>query len=233
MQTLLKWTFCPAVLLLILAAAYAHAQDDPGSFPGFTPENTIRGTVTATSTNVFTIRTDEGETYKVLYSVNSRIVKDRGPAKSSDIHIGDMMIATGNLDKKAHTVGAAILLGVDAEDVKKAREGLGKTWTAGKVTAIHLGDEPTITLDRLDGVKQTFAVDENTSFQHRHESITLGDIKTGDSLRADGHLNGKLFLATSVHLFTAGEHGGNPTDFADHPGAGYAHPSSSTGVPQG
>ncbi len=220
-------------LLMAAAASFAPAQDDPGSFPGFTPENTVRGTVTATAPNAFTIRTDEGEIYKVLYSVNSRIVKDRGPAKASDIHTGDMIIATGNLDAKARTVGAAILLGVDAEEVKKAREGLGKTWTAGKVTAIHLGDVPTITLERLDGAKQTFAVDENTSFQHRHESITLGDIKAGDSLRADGHLSGKLFLATSVHLYTPGEHGGNPSDFADHPGAGQAHPSSTTGGPQG
>jgi len=220
-------------LSLSLAAALwcapsLRAQDDPGNFPGINAGNTVRGTVTASSPNAFSIRTDEGETWKVLYSANSRIVKDRGPVKPTDIHAGDMLIATGNVDTKAHTVGAALLFSLDADDVRKAREGLGKTWTAGKVKAVDLGDTPKITLDRLDGVTQTFFVDENTSFQHRHESITLADIKAGDSVRAEGHLSGKLFLATSVHLFIPGEHGGG--DPADYPGS--QKPVHPTGAPR-
>jgi hypothetical protein len=203
----LRWT---AITLTFVASSFcARAQDDPGTFTGFNADNSIRGTVTAAGPSTFTIRTDDGDIYKVLYSVNSRIVMDRGPAKPTDIHTGDMLFATGNLDTKARTVGAAVIIGIGAEDVRKAREGLGKTWTAGKITAVDLGDTPKITVARLDGVSQTFIVDESTSFQHHHESITLADIKAGDSLRAEGHLSGKLFLATTVHVFNPGERGGD------------------------
>jgi hypothetical protein len=197
----------PRILMsLLLLAVRAGAQDDSGNWPGFNDSNTIRGTVTAAGPSTFTVRTDDGVIYKVLYSVNSRVIADRGPAKVTDIHTGDMLIATGNVDTSTKTVGAAVLIGIDAEEVRKARAGLGKTWTAGKITSIDLGDVPHITLDRLDGAKQTFSVDENTSFKHRHESITLADIKAGESLRAEGHLAGKIFLATNVYLFKAGEH---------------------------
>lgn len=206
--------------LALLLTSAASAQDDTTGWPGFNDSNTVRGTVTASGTNTFTIRTDDGVTYKVLYSVNSRVMANRGQAKPADIHTGDMLIATGNVDPAAKTVGAAVLIGIDAEEVKKARAGLGKTWTAGKITAVELGDEPRITLDRLDGLKQTFAVDENTSFKHRHESITLADIKAGESLRADGHLSGKTFLATNVYLFKAGEHGDSDPSSA---GSGRSH----------
>jgi len=208
-RALFRALFCLfAVVALTVVSGYrACAQDDPSSMAGFNADNTVRGTVTASGPNNFTIRTDDGVVYKVLYSVNSRVMADRGPAKPADIHVGDMLLASGNVDNKAKTVGAAVLIGIDAEQVRKAREGLGKTWTAGRITAIDLGDVPRITLDRLDGVKQTLQVDENTSFKHHHESITLDDIKAGDSLRADGHLEGKIFVATNVFIFNPGEHG--------------------------
>jgi len=51
---------------------------------------------------------------------------------------------------------------VDAEQVKKAREAMGKTMISGTVTAI---DELKITIKRTDDVMQTIAVDEDTSFR--------------------------------------------------------------------
>ena len=201
---------CALLLVFVFfVSLLTHAQEDndAGYWPGFNDSNTVRGTVTGAGVNTFTIRTDDGIVYKVLYSVNSRVMANRGPAKPTDIHTGDMLIATGNVDAGAKTVGAAVLIAIDAEEVRKARAGLGKTWTAGKITGVDLGDAPHITLDRLDGAKQTFLVDENTSFKHRHESITLADIKAGESLRAEGHLSGKTFLATDVYLFKAGERG--------------------------
>ena len=201
-------------LLLSLAGAVAcliaAAQDDSSGWVGFNPDNTIRGTVTAGGAGTFTIRTDEGAVYKVLYSVNSRIMANRGPAKAADIHTGDMLIATGNVDNAAKTVGAAVLIGVPADEVRKMREGLGKTWTAGKITAVAMDDTPRITLARLDGANQTIDVDENTSFKRHHESITMADIKAGESLRADGHLVGKTFLAETVSVFMPGERGEMP-----------------------
>ncbi len=197
----------------------AAAQDDSSGWAGFNPDNTIRGTVTAGGVNTFTIRTDEGAVYRVLYSVNSRIMANRGPAKAVDIHTGDMLIATGNVDNAAKTVGAAVLIGVPAEEVRKMREGLGKTWTAGKITSVAIGDTPRITLARLDGANQTIDVDENTSFKRRHESITMADIKTGENLRADGHLVGKDFLAETVNVFVPTDHGDMPAGANQNKGA--------------
>ncbi len=51
---------------------------------------------------------------------------------------------------------------VDAEQMKKAQEDLGKTYIAGKVTAI---DELKLTIKRADGVTQVIEVDEGTSFR--------------------------------------------------------------------
>ena len=194
----------------LAASGTACAQDDESGWPGFSPDNTVRGTVTAGAANTFTIRTDEGVVYKVLYSVNSRIMANRGPAKAADIHDGDMLIATGNVDNGNKTVGAAVLIGIPADEVKKMREGLGKTWTAGKITAISIGDTPRISLARLDGANQTIDVDENTSFKRHHESITMADIKAGENLRADGHLVGKSFLAQTVNVFKPGDRGDMP-----------------------
>ena len=192
-------------LLVFLCSPYSLAQDETSGWPGFNADNTVRGTVTAAEPNSFVLRTDDGIVYKVLYSVNSRFFSpERGSQKPADVHNGDMLIATGNVDNAKKTVGAAVLIGVPAEEVRKAREGLGKTWTAGKITSISLNDEPRITLARLDGVTQTIAVDENTSFKRHHESITLADIKSGEALRADGHVVGKTFVAATVNVFIPG-----------------------------
>jgi hypothetical protein len=210
-----------ATLAFALGAAHAQDEDEATGWPGFNADNTIRGTVISAAPNTFNIRTDDGATYKVLYSVNSRIMANRGPGKAADIHTGDMLIATGNLDNKAKTIGAAVLIGVGADEVKKARDGLGKTWTAGRITAVSMSDAPKITLSRLDGINQTIAVDENTSFKRHHESITMADIKAGEGLRAEGHLVGKAFLAATVNVFTPGHYDGMP---GTGPEQGNTHP---------
>ena len=43
--------------------------------------NGVRGTVTAAGVSSFTIRTDEGDTYQVLYSPNSRLMKIASPLR--------------------------------------------------------------------------------------------------------------------------------------------------------
>jgi Domain of unknown function (DUF5666) len=155
----------------------------------------VGGTVTAIAGSDYTIKTEEGDVYKVTTTVNTRIMKDRQPAKAADIHVGDMLMIGGVVDAKAKTVGAAFVAVVDAEQVKKMREDLGKTWVAGKVTAI---DETKITIHRVDGVSQTIAVDENTSFRSRKESVTLADIKVGDNVNARGALKDGVFVAAEL-----------------------------------
>ncbi len=155
----------------------------------------VRGTVTAVFPAYLTIKTAEGDSYKVSTGANTRMFKNHEPVKMSDIHVGDMLIAAGEVDSKAKTVGAAFVAVVDAERVRKMREELGKSWISGKVTAIN---ETKISIDRIDGVSQTIVVDENTSFRKRRESITLADIKVGDNVNGRGQLKDGVFVATQL-----------------------------------
>lgn len=158
--------------------------------------------VTAATTGNFLVRTEQGENYKVFYGPNTRIMKDRQPISANEIHLGDELIAAGQLDRKAKTLGAVLLYDVDAAEVRKARQGLGKTWTAGKVTSIH---DLSIIIEVIDSKQtQRIMVDENTSFRKQKESVTLGDIKVGDFISARGALHDGAFLATVLRVVEPG-----------------------------
>ena len=160
----------------------------------------VHGTVTAISGSEFTIKTEDGTTYKIATSPNTHIMKDRQPIKASDIHTGDVVMTGGEVDEKAHTVGAVFLAVLDAEQVarmKQMQADFGKTWTAGKITAIN---ELTLTIERPDKKTQTISVDENTSFQKHRESITLADIKVGDTVTSRGALKDGNFVATQLSV---------------------------------
>jgi hypothetical protein len=176
-------------------------QNGAGMGQAFGRGNGVRGTVTAAKPNSFTIRTDEGDIYQVLYSPNTRFMKDRQPMDAGDVHVGDMLMAGGLVDAKAKTVGAVLVVDVDAKEVEKARAAFGKTWVMGKVTAIH---DLKIIIERAgDKHLQTLEVDENTSFRKRREDVTLADVKVGDMISAEGALHADTFLATTLRIMPA------------------------------
>jgi len=188
--------------------------------------NSAHGKVTAISGTEITIRDEQGQVYKVETGPNTRIRKDRAEAKISDIHVGDTVVAGGNLDEQAKSVGAMfvmVLTPEQAAQMEKMRADFGKTWTAGKITAIK---DLTVTVERPDKVTQTVAVDENTTF-HRGArgnatDITFPDIKVGDMLRADGSVKGDTFLATNLVVMEPRQPGqgrGNRQGAAGAPGA--------------
>jgi Domain of unknown function (DUF5666) len=201
-----------ALSAAILTAATGYAQEGDGPPDGgdgmgraFGRGNGVRGTVTATAADSFTIRTDEGDTYKVLFSVNTRLMKERQPIEASEIHVGDMLMAGGVVDAKAKTVGAVVLFDIDAAQVRSAKAGFGKTWVAGKVTGVH---DLKITIERSgDKQVQVVAVDENTSFRKHREDVTLADVKVGDFITAQGALHEDSFLATNLRIMTPGAGG--------------------------
>jgi hypothetical protein len=163
------WT---AKLLLIVAAValptIALAQDEQdGPRQGgmaFAGGQMVRGTVTATSADHLTVKTEAGEVYQVALSTNTRLTKERQPVKAADIKVGDGVGAMGVLDAPTKTVHAVFVGVIDAEQVKKARENMGKTYITGKVTAIDM-DALKLTVMRPDGVSQVIGVDEQTSFK--------------------------------------------------------------------
>lgn len=191
-------------MFALLATLPTKAQDDEDQgWAQFSRENTLRGTVVSAAPGgktdgSFAVKTDSGEPWKVLYGVNTRLMRGRDAVRAAEIETGDMIFAAGNVDAKKRTVGAAILIDVPAEEVRKAREGLGKTWSAGKITAIA-GTK--IQVHRLDGVEQEIAVDENTSFRDKRDSVTLADLRPGEGFRAEGRVMNGTFTATVLTVF--------------------------------
>jgi hypothetical protein len=191
-------------VLLLLSVAMLSAQDDNDQGWGqFSRENTLRATVVSAAPagkneGSLAVKTDSGQPWKVLYGVNTRLMKGRDQVRANEIQVGDMIFAAGNVDAKKKTVGAAILIDVPAEEVRKAREGLGKTWAAGKIVAIK---GTRIQVHRLDGVDQSIAVDENTSFREKRDSVTLADLRPGEGFRAEGHVLNGTFMATTFTVF--------------------------------
>jgi hypothetical protein len=201
-----------------------------GGFPG--GGRGLLGSVTEVAADHYIIKTDSGETYTVHFSVNTRILK-QGPErrrtadgsggrqrgqggsgdsdrptpqalKPTDIKVGDVITAAGEVDTTAKSVGAVFILQVDPERAKQMREmqaNFGKTWLGGRITAV---EGTTITIEgMIDHAPHTIAVDENTSFHQRRDAITLADIKPGEQLRAEGAVQGGVFLATTVNAMPA------------------------------
>jgi hypothetical protein len=129
--------------------------------------------------------------------------------KATDIKVGDVIAAAGDIDAAAKSVGAMRIVQLDPDAAKRMQEqaaGFGKTWLQGKVTAIN---GTTITLTgALDNAPHTVVADENTTFRQRRDPITLADIQVGDTVRADGAVSNGVFTATAVSI--GGGMGGPP-----------------------
>jgi preprotein translocase subunit YajC len=142
--------------------------------------------------------------------------------KATDIKVGDAIVAAGDIDATAKSVGATRIVQLDPDAAKRMQEqaaSFDKTWLGGKVTAIN---GTTITLTgALDNAPHTVAADENTTFRRRRDPITLADIQVGDTVRAEGALKDGVFTATAVSI--GGGMGGPPPN--GPPGAPSGPPS--------
>jgi hypothetical protein len=121
------------------------------------------------------------------------------PIKVTDIKVGDVIEARGEVDAAAKSVGANSVALVDPERAKQMQEmeaNFGKTWLMGKVTAID-GVKVTLT-GALDNAPHSFVADENTTVRRRRDPITLADIQVGDTVRAEGVVKDGAFTASSV-----------------------------------
>jgi hypothetical protein len=245
---LARLTLC-AALAAVFAAPVLRAQDEPPQQEGprgggmgsggmfMMGANNVHGKVTAISGTGLTLQDEQGQTYKVQTGPNTRIRKDREEAKFSDIHVGDTIIAMGNLDDQTKALGAMFVMLPTPEQVaqmEKMRATFGKTWTAGKITAIK---DLTLTIERPDKVTQTVAVDENTTFHKgargQATDITFPDIKVGEMLRADGSVQGNNFLATNVVVMEPRQPGERRFGNGGPPGSRTQQQPQPEGTPQG
>jgi hypothetical protein len=233
-QLVIRLCVVGLLLLAVVAAMPVRliAQDEEqDATPAFAGSHMVRGTVTAAAGNQLTVKTEAGEVYQVVVSANTRLTRDRQPLKVKDIKVGDGVGAMGVLDVPTKTVHALFVGVMDAEQVKKAREDIGKAYIVGKVTAIDM-DALKLTVMRPDGVSQVIGVDEGTSFKRggrqmaamvtggggmgsgrgddagdKAESITLADVKVGDSVAGRGALKNGLFVPAELRVMDAAARG--------------------------
>ena len=212
-----------AAKLLLLATAVAmpvtvlaqDGQDGPRQGgAAFAGGQMVRGTVTAATADHLTLKTEAGEIYQVSVSANTRVSKDRQPVKMADIKVGDVVGAMGVLDSPTKTVHAVFVGVMDAEQVKKARENMGKTYITGKVTAIDM-DALKVTVMRTDGVSQVIAVDEQTSFKRGGRGMIALANGAGPIEMGPGGGGGRGSGNGNGGAAGAGNGGGESITFAD------------------
>ena len=209
--------------IVIVGTGMIRAQGEAGP-PAFARGPMVRGTVTAIATDHFSLKTDDGDTYQIVLTPNTRLMKDRQPVKVADVKVGDGVGAMGELDAPKKTLHALFVAVMDAEQVKKMREGLGKVYITGKVTAI---DDVKLTILRPDHVSQTIEVDETTSFRRGgrrrngisstsgtspvegagNEIVTLADVKVGDMIAGQGSIKHGIFVPTTLSILPPGAEG--------------------------
>jgi hypothetical protein len=205
-------------------APQQRGQGMRGQFAGM---QRVNGEVTAVNGPALTVKNEEGVLYQVTLTDNTRIMKGRGETiKAADLKVGDGLVAMGNLDAPNKTLHAAMIIATDAATLKALKDNLGKTYITGKVTAIDV-DNAKMTVERPDKVAQTIGFDETTSFkrgggirmaasgapgigaaagaQNAGESITLADIKVGDTVTGEGSLKSGVFVPTQLMVATPGQ----------------------------
>lgn len=182
-----RWPVGRALAAVVLLAAPLLAQQDDGGSGPLAGAQRVTGTVTAVAADKLTIKTEKGDVYTVALTANTRLMRDRQAAKATDMQVGDVVFALGVMDEANKTEHALVVSAIDAEQVKKAREGLGKVYIAGKVTAI---DELKLTIQRQDGVMQVIEVDEGTKFRRGARGMTIPGMGFGGGARGSGAGNG-------------------------------------------
>lgn len=191
----------------------------------------VSGTVTDVAADHFAVKTFEGDSYTVNFGEKTRFMKMQGgmgrrgmggggmgrrgmggnppqQIKASDIKVGDAIMARGEVNASAKTVGAVAVMELDpqmAQRMQQMAADYGKTWLMGRVTGMD-GMKVTL-MGTQDNAEHTFVVNENTDFRERRNPITLADVKTGDMVRVQGTLSDGTFTAAVVNVMRAPQGG--------------------------
>lgn len=188
--------------LVTLSPVWGQKPEGP-SGANLPPGDNVVGKVTSASKDALIITPlAGGDPITVKSGENTRVMKERQPAKVEDVKTDDIIFARGEL--KNNVMQAERIAIVNPQMVRTFgqggpggfnREDLGKKFIAGEVKAIN---ETRITVARPDNQSQDIEVDENTSFKRGSESITLPEIKVGDFVRGPGELKDGVFVAKEL-----------------------------------
>ena len=244
---LLALAFCGVM------TALAVAQDGQAATPavqtgqaGGGPRGGARGVggeITAIEGKLITLHTFRGETAQVRVTKETEFQREGAAATFADFKVGERIMVLGAKGEDGVWVargigqrngapgggpgvarGQGAAPGQGAPRPQMRPEDNGKLYIAGVVTSVN---GAAITVKKPDGTTQIIEADEETSFRNpRRESITLTDIKVGDTVRGPGAMKDGVFVP---RLLTAGA---APARGAGQPGAGDGQQAPPDAPPQ-
>lgn len=188
-----------------------NSNQPPEGRRGNQPMRGTAGTITAINGDTLTVKQAMSDsTVTVKLNDKTEYRKDREPAKLSDLKVGDFVIIRGEHTSESEIAASAVMAGPpgggrffvstgtggDAMVTNNAAD-LGKTFIVGEVKVI---DGAKITVHRPDNQDQTIQADENTSFRKAGESITLPDIKAGDTIMGHGEVKDGVFVPATINV---------------------------------
>lgn len=168
----MPWKSAVLCSALTLSALTMHAQnatsggdqrpqqDAQGMRGGGGRRGGARGVVVSVSGANVVLKDENGTTWTVITTENTRVMRGREPLAVSAIQAGDEVFGMGVPDADKHELHAVMVMDVPAADVAKAKANLGKTYIVGRITAI---DETKLTILRTDKVSQSILLDESSS----------------------------------------------------------------------
>ena len=196
----------PLFLAIALGACFAVAQQSPQEQPeqqrggfGAREFRGAFGQITEISGSTLKIKLRDGSTGMVNTTADTKFRKEREQAKLSDFKVGDTIAVRGDSSgDKTWTAQVVSLAPSRMGMEERMKAAMGKTMVVGEVKSI---DAPKLAILRSDGVEQTIEADENTSFRKgRGESITMPDIKVGDTVFARGELKNNVFVPAAINV---------------------------------
>jgi hypothetical protein len=171
--------------------SYQQAQGEEGRMPLF-------GKITAIHDSSLQISNPNGETVAVKLTPQTEFRKDRQAAKRGDFKVGDVIAVRGQ-ENPDHTWTAQVIAARSANGEGRGPNvqagTLGKDYVAGDVKSV---DAPKISVLRSDNVRQTIALNEDTSLRKGRDAITMADVQVGDHLFARGALQDNVFVPKFV-----------------------------------
>ena len=208
------------LLMFFLAAACSWAQMGPSNSasPNAAPTNPapdsttppqgqqsqhrrftgVAGTITAVNPGSLVVKTMDGHTAQVALNDKTQYRKDRQTATLADFKVGDQIMVRGEPSGDNAWVAERLATRpAGGPGEQNFRDALGKRFIVGEIKAIS-GTQ--LAIARPDGVTQTIAVDESTSFQKQGESITLADLRPGDHVFGRGEMKNDVFVPTVLSL---------------------------------
>lgn len=213
MRFLLRYLLCGTLAVACLTStAFAQRDDSIGGMMGPNGKG-VMGTVTAVEADGFTVKTADGEAWKVTVGPNTRLMHDHDPGSMKVVKAGYGIGAFGQADASAPNTLHAVFASYETPAEVKARMAeFGKTWIGGKVTAVD-GMKITVTVQQPGAsapTTSTMSVDETTTFKKGREEVTLADVKPGDYVMGRGGIKNGAFIPTVLTIRAPGERRGPP-----------------------